>query len=211
MATILHLLPTCPVTSNSSHFTQLPSHPICSRIIKAVSNKPFLIPKVLMDEKGSSPHSTAKGNSLASGPPCLEPPSLYSWGVQTKTHLAEDVRWALLYQLLGQLLSCINQHRSFEFHIACEFTSSWEALPWAVIHLSKKPGMEGGSRSSQQTSPPFCQENYRRALSPVTLNQLKGRENRTAERSGKEALQAPLAWRLLETPSCVSALLAGNP
>lgn len=133
MATILHLLSTCPVTPNSSHFTQLPSHSICSRIIKAVSNKSFLIHKDLMEEKGSSPHSTAKGTSLASGHPCLEPPSLYSWGVQAKTHLAEDVRWALLYQLLGQLLSCINQHRSFEFHIACEFTSSWEALPWAVI------------------------------------------------------------------------------
>lgn len=133
-ATILHLFPTCPGIPAASHFTWLLSiclssvYPICRRITKAVSSKSVFIHHVVMEKKGSALHATAKWTSSASGPPLFRA-SLTLW---SGTSFMSDVRWAL-YQLLGQLLNCINQHRAFEFHTACKFTSSWGALPWAII------------------------------------------------------------------------------
>lgn len=106
------------------------STPSAGELTKAVSSKSVFIHHAVMEKKGSAPHGAAEWTSFASGPPLFRASlTLYAW---SGTSLMSDVRWAP-YQLLGQLLNCINQHRVFEFHIACKFTSSWEALPRAII------------------------------------------------------------------------------
>ncbi|PKU32228.1 hypothetical protein llap_17468 [Limosa lapponica baueri] len=46
--------------------------------------------------------------------------------------------------------------------------------------------MERGFRSRRQTGPPFLPRELQKGTEPRNVNQLKGRDNREAKRSGQE-------------------------